>query len=46
MSVDGTSLQVHGQSRINLSLGGHQYPTDVIVVSPLTTGAILGLDFL
>ena len=46
VSVDGTSLRVHGQSRINLSLGGHQYPTDVMVVSPLTTGAILGLDFL
>ena len=46
VGVDGASLQVHGQAKIRVELGGVVMPTDVIVVSPLTTEAILGLDFL
>ena len=46
VGVDGTSLQVNGQAKIDLSLEGHCYPTDIVVVIPLTTEAILGLDFM
>ena len=46
MNVNGSPLQVHGSAPVQLQLGGISYPTDVVVVSPLTTEAILGLDFL
>jgi hypothetical protein len=46
VSVDGTPLQVYGCSSVNLTLGGRLCLADVVVVSPLTTTAILGLDFL
>ena len=46
VGVDGSPLTVHGQARVDISLHGHSYPTRVVVVSPLTTEAILGLDFL
>ena len=45
VSVDGSPLQVYGCASVELQLGGIPYPTDVVVVSPLTTEAILGLDF-
>ena len=41
VGVDGALLQVHGQAKIGVELGGAVMPTDVIVVSPLTTEAIL-----
>lgn len=34
------------QAEVQLTLGGQQFPITVLVVSPLTTEAILGLDFL
>ncbi len=46
VGVDGSPLTVHGQAKVDLWLYGHRYPTRVVVVSPLTTEAILGLDFL
>ena len=46
VSVDGTPLKVHGQSKVTLNLAGETFTTNVIVVSPLTSPAILGLDFL
>ena len=46
VGVDGSPLQVSGQARIELTLMGRQFSTNVLVVSPLTTSAILGLDFL
>ena len=46
VGVDGASLQVHAQAKIGVELGGVVIPTDVIVVSPLTTEAIPGLDLL
>ena len=41
IGVDGTQLQVHGSATMELTLG-----QGLIVVSPLTTPAILGADFL
>ena len=36
MGVDGAPLQVHGHACVDLSLKGHSYQADVVVVSPLT----------
>lgn len=46
VGVDGSPLQVFGQVEMKLTLVGKHFPTNVLVVSPLTTEAILGLDFL
>ena len=46
VSVNGSPLNVHGQGRAELDLAGKQLQLDVVVVSPLTVEAILGLDFL
>ena len=43
VSMDRSPLQVYGCASVELQFGGIPYPTDVVVVSPLT---ILGLDFL
>ena len=46
VSVDGTPLQVHGQACVDIVLDGTNYQSGIVVVSPLTTNAILGLDFM
>lgn len=46
VGVDGSPLQVFGQAEVELTLVGKQFLSKVLVVSPLTTEAILGLDFL
>ena len=46
VSAGGSPLTIHGSARVALELEGEQLVIDVVVVSPLTTEAILGLDFL
>ena len=46
LSAGGTPLQVYGATTVNLTLEGHSCQADVVVVSPLTTEAIIGIDFL
>ena len=46
VGVDGSPLQVYGQARVDIELEGEKLSGDVVVVSPLTSEAILGLDFL
>ena len=47
VGVSGLPLTVHGTTTVSVKVN-HDYtlPTDVLVVSPLTAEAILGLDFL
>ena len=46
VSVDGNPLQVYGQASMDIILDGTKYQSQTVVVSPLTTSAILGLDFM
>ena len=46
VSADGAPLTVHGCARIDLILGPEKFVTEVVVVGPLPSEAILGLDFL
>jgi hypothetical protein len=46
VSAGGTPLTVHACARLALTLGGANFQTDFVVVSPLTSEAILGIDFL
>jgi len=46
VSADGSPLTVHGRARVNLQVEGEIIAIDAAIVSPLTTEAILGLDFL
>ena len=46
VSVDGSPLHIHGYTTATVELGGAELQVDMVVVSPLTTEAILGLDFL
>ena len=46
MSVDGTLLQVYRHASMDLLLNGNKYEAGIVVVSPLITEAILGLDFI
>ena len=46
VGVNGSSLQVFGHSELQFMLSGREFMAQVLVVSPLTTEAILGLDFL
>ena len=46
VSAGGTPLTVHGCASVDLELGHHKFERNVVVVSPLTSEAILGLDFL
>ena len=39
-------LTLHGCACVNLELGGRGFKTEMVVVSPLTSEAILGIDFL
>lgn len=46
VGVEGSPLQVRGCTRVDLDLSGETFQADTVVVSPLSTEAILGLDFL
>ena len=46
VSADGSPLTIHGSARVMLELEGEEFTVDTVVVSPLTSEAILGLDFL
>ena len=46
VGANGSPLNIHGSARILLKLKGKTVPTDVVIVSPLTTEGIVGLDFL
>ena len=46
VSADGSPLTIHGSAQFLVDLGGGNRETEVVVVSPLTTEAIIGLDFL
>lgn len=47
VSVDGTPLQVYGSATVEIVLESTQFLlSNIIVVSPLTTSVILGVDFL
>ncbi len=46
VSAGGTPLTIHGSARVELELEGEKFTTPIVVVSPLTSEAILGLDFL
>ena len=46
VGADGSPLTIHGSARVSVELEGELRQMDVVVVSPLTTEAILGLDFL
>lgn len=45
VGVDGSPLPVLGYTQVEIDLAGEKLPADVVVVSTLTTEAILGLDF-
>ena len=46
VSAGGTPLTVRGCASVELELGGEKFMVEIVVVSPLTSEAILGLDFL
>ena len=46
VEVDGSPLEVHGQVHVTVVAQGNTLETQALVVSPLTTEGILGLDFL
>lgn len=46
VGFDGSPLHVHGQAEVQVEVQGELLQAEVLVVSPLTTEAILGLDFL
>ena len=46
VSAGGTPLTIHGRAHLTLHLGGRNMNTEMVVVSPLTSEAILGIDFL
>ncbi len=46
VGVDGSPLTIHGRATVNLQMKGRILDSDIVVVSPVTAEAILGLDFL
>ena len=46
MSVDGTLMQVYGHASMDLFLNGNKHEAGIVIVSLLTSEAILGLDFM
>ena len=46
VSAGGVPLEILGCSCLSLTMGGHTFQTEFVVVSPLTSDAILGIDFL
>ena len=45
LGAGGEPLTVHGRSHITLGIGSNLFVVDVVVVTPLTSQAILGLNF-
>ena len=46
VGADGSPLRIHGSAHVSVELEGITRPAEAIIVSPLTTEAIIGLDFL
>ena len=46
LGAGGEPLSVHGRAYTTLLLGTKSFPLNMVVVDPLTSPAILGLDFL
>ena len=46
IGAGGEPLTVHGRAHLTFELGPVSFPVEAIVVHPLTSPAILGLDFL
>ena len=46
LGAGGEPLSVHGRAYTTLLLGTKRFPLNMVVVDPLTSPAILGLDFL
>ena len=46
VGVNGSPIHVHGQANVTIKLDEEELPLNVIVVSSLTTEAIIGLNFL
>ena len=46
ISAGGTALTIHGCATVDLQLDNEVYSTEVVVVSPLISEGILGLNFL
>ena len=46
VGVDGTPLQVYGHTSMDLLQNSSKYEAGIVVVSLLTTEAILGLNFM
>ena len=46
MEAEGTTLRVYGSTCVQWEVDGKEFSHNVAVVDPLTTEAILGLDFL
>ena len=46
VGAEGTTLRVYGSTCVQWEVDGKEFSHNVAVVDPLTTEAILGLDFL
>lgn len=46
ISAGRTPLTIHGSAHVELELEGEKFIAEAVVVSPLTSEAILGVDFL
>ena len=46
VSVNGSPLKIYGHAPAAITMEGIAYSADIVVVSPLTSEVILGLDFL
>ena len=46
VSAGGMPLTIHGCACVDLEFGSRGFKTEMVVVSPLTSEAILGIDFL
>ena len=46
VTAGGMPLTVHGCASVNLRLGQETFESEVVVASPLTSEAIIGIDFL
>ena len=45
MGVDGSPLTFHGSATLDLHINKNCLATDIVTISLLTAGSILGLDF-
>lgn len=46
VSAGGTTITIHGCGLVELELKHKKYPMEIVVVSPLTSEGIIGLNFL